>query len=1415
MSDPEPSAPACHTGIWRNRRSPLPALGALLWLAPVVPCQAASVAPRFGHLSVEDGLSSVWVQSILKDSRGFLWFGTQEGLNRYAGGVIDVYRYDPNDASSLPISSVRVIFEDSRHRLWLGGIWGRGGLARYDFEQDRFVSFLPRDGASPPAYREVRAIVEDSQARIWIATEKGLFAYDRDQADSARFRQRLGAREGLSSDNVYSLLLDREGRLWIGGKAGLDWLDTRSGRIGHWPVLPGGSRDLSRYEIWALHEDETGALWVGSLGGGLRRVDPATGRETSFLPEPRRGDGISSDRVRALTGDGRGRLFVGTENGGLDVLDTRAGRFTHYVTNLDDPTSLSSMSIYSLLHDDQGILWIGTHNGGVNSLSPLGQRFGLIRAGHGGLSNPHVTAVTVDHLGELWVATDGGGLDRIERGTGRVTVYRHDPRDPASLGSDAILALHEDEQHTLWVGGWYAGLARFDREHGRFVRFRHPGSDDVSARRDCISWICPLASGELALATWEGIELFDRRSGTFHPVSERYPGAGIGSSFSVAEDKSGGLWLLLNGRLERIDERSGRRTVYTHDPADTQSLGAGMTWTLFVDSHDNVWVGTENGINVFRAGTRELRRIGVDQGLPNAAVGGILEDEAGNLWLSTHRGLARFDDAVSLPRTPRFLSFDVHDGLQGTEFRYGAAYRARSGEMFFGGQRGLSYFSPAEIRTNADAPRVVITGLRILNRPVTVGAPGSPLSRHVSLTPEITLSYQQNVVTLDFAALNSLVPEKNQYAYRLEGLERDWNLVGTRHSATYTGLAPGSYLFRVRGSNNDGVWNEAGASLRIRVTPPFWKALWFRALLAFALSAAAFAAYRRRLRGVEARRLELEGLVTERTGALVAEVTERRRAEQEVRRLNEELEERVGRRTEQLQAETERLAVTLRSIGDGVIATDTEGRVVLMNRVAEQLTDWPSSEALGRPLAEVLRLLDRDTRQALPDPARAVLGGGSRTLDLPSALLRTRDGRELLVSDSAAPIRDPHSRVVGAVLVFRDISERQRIEEQLQNAARLESLGLLAGGIAHDFNNLLAGIFGHIELARRQAAGDPEVAQRLQSALEVMERARGLTQQLLTFTTAGQPVTAPVALGTIVSDAARFALAGSNVECHFELAGDLWPALADGHQIGQVVDNLVINARHAMPAGGTIRITGRNATLAEGNLQGLPAGRYLQLAVRDHGQGIPRELQAKVFDPFFTTKPTGTGLGLAVSYSIVKRHGGQISLESTPGAGTTVTLFLPAASEGAVVEAARTLTAPRGRGRVLVMDDEAALCEIARDALTDLGYEVVTARNGAEARAEAERAAAAGRPVDVALLDLTIPGHDGGGAVLAQLRERTPTIVAIATSGYSSDPIMAHPQSYGFAAALAKPYRLAELAEAVRAALAAGPSPVRGGDEPR
>ncbi|MHB8765918.1 MAG: hybrid sensor histidine kinase/response regulator, partial [Deferrisomatales bacterium] len=505
-----------------------------------------------------------------------------------------------------------------------------------------------------------------------------------------------------------------------------------------------------------------------------------------------------------------------------------------------------------------------------------------------------------------------------------------------------------------------------------------------------------------------------------------------------------------------------------------------------------------------------------------------------------------------------------------------------------------------------------------------------------------------------------------------------------------------------------------------------------------------------------------------------------------------------------LEAERERLAVTLRSIGDGVITTDTEGRVALVNPVAEALTGWPQAEAAGQPLDRVCRLLPEPSRQAGESPVAAVLrSGGSVNPAAPTSLV-ARDGTRRAIADSAAPIRDAQGQVVGMVLVFRDITERRRLEDELQKAEKLRSVGVLAGGIAHDFNNLLTGILGNASLARSRLAPDDPVARKLQVIEKATERAAELTRQLLTFAKGGAPVKASRHLADLIVDSAEFSLRGSAARCEFALAGDLWPAEVDGGQISQVIGNLVLNAGQAMPGGGTIRVTAENLRVDPGANGGLAPGRYVRLAVADEGVGIRPEDLPRVFDPYFTTKAEGSGLGLATSHSIVRQHGGRIEVRSELGVGTTFTLYLPA-GEGAEPQRAEPGAAlPRGAGRILVMDDQPAVREVAAEILEAGGYSVGFARDGAELLAAYAAARDAGAPYHAVIMDLTVPGGMGGREAMARLRELDPGAVAIVASGYSNDPVMADHRAHGFRAVVAKPFGPRDLVEAVGRALAGG-----------
>jgi PAS domain S-box-containing protein len=1388
------------------RTDPARLLRSALVLALVVPVllgmprasDAQSTRFRFRHLGVEDGLSHGWVRSLHRDSRGYLWIGTLDGLNRFDGSRFVHYRHEPSDPTGLASSEIWTVYEDSRKRLWVGS---EGGLYLYDRERDRLERHPLHDPGKTSTAEVVRAIAEDRSGRLWVGTMAGLCLYDTGTKAVRRFVRDPSDAGTLSSSAVMALAFDRRGRLFVGTRSGVDrWDADRDRFVNVVSQLESQEPGIS-VSVEAMYVDEADALWFATWGAGLFRLDPASGALRQYLPRPKGGAGIGSARVLRVAGDGRGTVYVGLENEGLGLLDTASGAFTHYRPDVADPAALSSNSVWALLLDAQGILWIGTFNGGLDYVLPLGQQFGLVRARPGELRSPHVTSIVEDHNADLWIGTDGGGLSHLDRETGRFAHYQHEGSKPDSLSSNAVLSLFEDRNQQLWIGTWAGGLMRRDGRTGRIVRYR-PDPDRPGALADACIWtIIEDSHGNLLLGGQSsGVQVLDRQRKQFSPLAGRYPGTVVeGNVRVVVEDAHENLWLSRAAdaashgydAVQFVDTKTRQVTEYRSDPAspdDPKTLAPGRVYTIFPDSRGNVWIGTAGGLSCMEAGRRAMRRYTTAHGLPVNAITAILEDRAGNLWLSTTRGLAKLEDAVSLPDRPRVLVFEEQDGLQGNEFRSGAAFRSPSGRMYFGGQRGLTHFLPDAIRRNSFVPPVVLTGLRLFQRPVVGGAPESPLRTAAGEAREIVLRPGQSDVTFEFAALNLVLPGQNQYAYTLEGFDASWSRVGSQRSATYTNLPHGDFVFRVRASNNHGLWNDQGLAIAVRVEPRWHERPALRALMLLLLGFSIFVGYGLRTRQLRARERELTRRVDERTA--------------ELHQLNEALEDRVAARTSELAAEKERLAVTLRSIGDGVIATDVAGRVVLMNRVAEELAGWTLAEARGRPFSAILPLIDRETRRQQPDPIAAVLADG-RALSLPTpSLLLHRDGRESLIADSAAPIRDQEGRVVGVVLVFRDVTEKRMVEEQLQSAQKLEALGILAGGLAHDFNNLLTGIFGYIDLARRSRDEPSKAEANLDKALSVLDKARGLSGQLMTFSRAGQPATAPFDLGSLLRTSARFVLSGSSVSCEQRVPDDLWPCLGDERQIEQVVDNLLLNARQAMPAGGIVWLGAENVTVPDEVRLPVEPGRYVRVSVRDHGPGVLPELRARIFEPFFTTKPGGTGLGLTTAYSIVRKHNGCIDVESAMGAGTTFTVLLPAAS--ALVPAERGGDAePRpGAGRILLMDDEAYLRDVAREMLEVLGYSVETVANGDDAIRAYEEARSGGKPFRALILDLTVPGGTGGLAVVSRLRTIDPRVCAVASSGYSSDAVMSNPEAHGFTGRLTKPFTMAELAEVLAQALA-------------
>lgn len=491
-----------------------------------------------------------------------------------------------------------------------------------------------------------------------------------------------------------------------------------------------------------------------------------------------------------------------------------------------------------------------------------------------------------------------------------------------------------------------------------------------------------------------------------------------------------------------------------------------------------------------------------------------------------------------------------------------------------------------------------------------------------------------------------------------------------------------------------------------------------------------------------------------------------------------------------LAAEKERLAVTLRSIGDGVITTDTTGNIVMMNRIAEELTGWLHTEAQGQPLEKVFKVIDETTRKPCEDPIKSVITSGNIIELANHTLLISRDGTERVIADSGAPIKDANNETIGVVLVFRDMTDKQKLLAILQRTDKLEAIGVLAGGIAHDFNNLLSGIFGFIELAR-MTDDINKIVTYLDQTLIAFERAKNLTRQLLAFAKGGAPMRKPGYLEPVIRDAVSFALSGSAITCEFDIDEHLWAADFDKGQIEQVIDNLVINAQQAMPTGGKISLKATNLKLQNGDHPLLKPGKYIRISIIDTGTGMAPDVLQRIFDPFFSTRQKGNGLGLTTCYAIVQKHSGMIDVESAVGKGSTFHIILPASPRVPEDDEITIQESHCGKGRILIMDDEAFVRKLLKDLLSNMGYCVVESKNGEEA---IKLLGDTDVPIDAAIFDLTIQGGMGGKDAIIQVRKQYPDLPVIVSSGYSEDPVMARPQQYGFTDSLAKPFRKNDLA---------------------
>ena len=877
----------------------------------------------FEHLTMRDGLSQSTVMSFLQDSQGYLWIGTESGLDRYDGYSIREYRRERGNEHALANDYVWSIVEDSNSDLWLA-TWG-GGVARWDRKTDRFQRFRhdPLDAASLSSDL-VRMVLIDQAGNIWAATDEGLDVLDPHTNRVRHFRHREGDPRTLASDHVFALYRDARGALWVGTDAGLNRYEPATNDFVsiHLRVADSAAPAV---RVRGIGADHTGTIWVGTFDRGLFRFDPGTGRITHFSHDPQDRNSLSGDRVISIREDDAQRLWIAT-SGGLNLFDRGSERFVRYGRDADNPQSLRDSDIMALYQDRGGVLWVGTRAGGASHWNPRSWALGhylsplthnvnvnafaesdagklwvatsrgvvevetssryeqrpVLGPGNFALPDERVMTLLHDRKGALWIGTMAGGLIRADVTGGPTQVFRHSERDPASLPADGVMSLYQDRSGTLWVGSFGAGLARFEPATERFARYPFGREDSTG-----------LSSGQVS---------------------------------AIVEDPHGHLWIgTIGGGLNLLDRRTGRFHHFRRRDRDPATLSDDTVYALHVDARGDLWVGTAGGGVDHMVGSSEDPagvRFESPQGLAEMrgqVVYGIESDAAGRLWLSTNNGLVRFD-----PRTREMKVFHEAHGLQGEDFNFNSHFRGRDGTLYFGGNNGFNAFAPDAEPAAAPAPRVVLTSAKVLDRTLEANelpAPGRPLA----------LAHSDKLVTFAFSALDFTSPENNRYRYRLEGFDAGWNNVGGQRSATYTNLDAGDYVFRVRAANADGIWNDDGLAIPLHVSPAPWNTMLARALYAAVV-------------------LLVLGYLWQHY---------RRRRERELR-YSRELERTVRLRTRELEERNDQLLVLSRAKGDFVARMSHELRTP-MNAVlgmSELLLDMPLPQSQRRFVEGIHRSAD-------------------------------------------------------------------------------------------------------------------------------------------------------------------------------------------------------------------------------------------------------------------------------------------------------------------------------------------------------------------------------------------------------------------------------------------------------------------------
>ncbi len=788
---------------------------------------------NFTSITSKEGLSSNIVHAILKDRYGLMWFGTEDGLNKFNGTEFTVYRYDPHNKFSLRSNEISSLCEDKAGRLWIGTVGG--ALHRYDRNKDWFVPYGAGSGKNALSGGNIKGLCSDYKGKLWIATLSGLNILDPVTNIVTKFTDNPKVAKELRDGIVLCLFEDKNKRMWIGTSSGLYVYDQQKAHFRRFIHQNDDTTSLVSNTVKTITQDKQGRLWIGTTGG-LSMLLPGDNGFRNYKHSGNNTPRTSSDVIYSIGVKNTNELWIGSEDG-LNILDLHTYHIRQYKPDYRNSFALTSKSIRSILVDQQGICWLGTYEGGVNKYDPNLTFFSLKKSNPFdpyGLSAPFVTSFSDDSNGNIFVGTDGGGLNLFHMQSKLLTHYAIRAKGRGEAEHLAILSLAKAHDSGLWIGTYNDGFFKFYPKTGNYQQFIKEQTLPTLRQND-VFCLLEDSRGKLWIGTnGSGVDVFDAKTQKF--IRDKEIPAALDARFllsngyirTIVEDHNGKIWIGSYGNGLAVLDPVKRDVVFLD--RNNGRLPSNKINALYADPRGGMWVGTSGeGLVRLNPSGKTVAVYGEDQGLANGVIHSILKDQAGRIWVSTNVGVSWFD-----VRTSRFTNYSYFNGLQNNSFVQGAGFTSKQGALFFGGVEGINYISPGAIKQNKHIPQVMFTDLKLGGRSVTA-LDSSVLSEHISVAKTIHLDYKQNF-SLSYVALNYTSPRQNQYSYRLKGFENEWNNAGSKTTANYTNLSPGEYVFQVRVSNNDGVWNMRGKEIKIIVKPPLWMT-WYACISYFLFAA--------------------------------------------------------------------------------------------------------------------------------------------------------------------------------------------------------------------------------------------------------------------------------------------------------------------------------------------------------------------------------------------------------------------------------------------------------------------------------------------------------------------------------------------------------------------------------------------------